>query len=345
MDDTSYTFESEFDKRYGLLTRKLIRLISEDSRAPILELSNTLGVSRRTVRERLIRAEKDLGIKYTAEFNENALNLTNPHLILAKFTNKPDWDEVSRILSSSYVPQLAVVMKGKYDLLIYANAVTSAEYVYWDKSTQIKLSKYGVSWHPSDVAHKQLGYFPLRNELIDRLEMDPKRKEMLKLINGNARITFSEISKKIGMHFNTVAYNFNKLMASGKIKRFTIAISPPKDLTIISLFSKYILSDGFEDDAGRIRKVYTTSGTDYPLISRYLMCAQLVGSYDFFNMGIFDSYDVAFKQAILQYKDIMKRHKAHVEYGCVERVILGALPLRSIDTKGEYNIIKWTVHQ
>ncbi len=343
MDDIDYNFESRYDENFSLLTRKLIRYISEDSRTSILELSKRLGVSRRTVRERLIRAEKELGISYTVEFNESAMGLANPHLILAKFTKKPDWNEVTRLLASSYIPQFAVGVKGKFDLLIYANAMTSGEYVHWDKGMQIMLSKYGVLWHPSDVAHKQLGFFPIRDELIDTLKLDKQHKEMLKILNTNSRATFSEISKRTGMHFNTVAYNFNKLVDSGIIKRFTISIKPPKDLIRIVFFSKYVLAEKFEDDAARIRKVYTTSGTEYPIFNRYQVCAQLVGSYDFFNMSIFDNYDTAYQQSIVQYKDVMKKHNVKVDYGQADLLLMGKWPLRSIDTKKEYNIIKWTV--
>ncbi|MDE1768053.1 MAG: AsnC family transcriptional regulator [Candidatus Micrarchaeota archaeon] len=343
--ESNYDFASKFDEGYSLPTRKLLRYLSEDARASILELSGKVGMSRRTVREKLRKAEQELGIKYTVEFNETALGLTSPHLILAKFIKKPDWDDVKRILGSSYIPQLAVAMKGKYDMLIYANATNSKEYVYWDKRVQIMLSKYGVLWHSSDVAHKQLGYFPIRNELIDRLTIDQEHKEILKLLNQNSRISFSDISKSIKMHFNTVAYNFNKIMQKQYVKRFTIAMTPPKNLTMMSFFSKYILSEKFEEDAAKVRKAYTTNGTDFPLTNRYIICAQLVGSYDFFNLSIFDNYDTAYKQSILYYKDIFKRHKARVEYGVVDRVLLGNLPLRSTDVKSEYNIIRWSVDQ
>ncbi|MDE1860190.1 MAG: Lrp/AsnC family transcriptional regulator [Candidatus Micrarchaeota archaeon] len=336
-------FGSKFDESYGILTRKMMRFISEDSRISILELSKKLGVSRRTARERLLKAEREFGIRYTVAFSETALQLSNPHIILVKFIKKPDWDEVARLLSSSYIPQIAAVVKGDYDMFIYANAITSKEYVHWDKGMQILLSKYGVAWHPSNVAHKQLGFFPLRNEILDRLAIDENYKKMLKLLNINSRITFSEISKRIGMHFNTVAYNFKKLVESGYIRRFTISLEQPRDLALISTFSKYILSEGFEDDATVIRKVYTSSGTEYPIISRYLLCTQLVGSYDSFVMGIFDNYNTAYKQAVVQYKSVMKRHKTKVECGQVQKVLLGRLPIRSIDTKKEYNTIKWTV--
>jgi len=343
MEETRSDFESKYDEEYGLLTRRLIRLISENSRMSILELSKKLEVSRRTVRERLYRAEKELGIKYTVEFDESALKLSNPHLILVTFAKKPDCSEVTRRLASSYIPQFASAVKGKYGLLIYANAATSGEYVHWDKSMQMLLSKYGVSWHTSEVAHKQLGFFPIRNELIDRLEMSQVHKNMLKLLNDNSRVTFSEISKRTGMHFNTVAYNFNKLVNSGIIKRFTISITPPSKLTRMSLFSKYVLTDKFEEDAVKMRKVYVSSGTEYPIFNRYLICAQLVGSYDFFNMSIFDNYDTAYRHAIADFRSTMKRQSATADYGQVDNLLLGRGSIRSIDAKQEHDIIRWIV--
>lgn len=340
--EISYDFPSKFDDQYSILTRKLMRLLSEDARMSILELSNNLRVSRRTVRERIARLEADLRLSYTIEFKESTLGLISPHLVLVKFRKKPDYDEITKILSSSYIPQLAATIKGRYDLLIYANAPTSDEYVRWDKGVQIKFSKYGVLWHSSDVAHKQLGYFPIRNELIDRLGITHEHREILKRLNSNSRMTFSEISKGIKIHFNTVAYNFNKIIQKDYIRRFTIAAALPKGLTPMSMFSKYTLEQGYENDAARIRKAYTTSGIDFPILNRYPVCTQLVGSYDFFNLGLFDSYETAYKHQILSYRENFKRHRARLEYGYIDKVLLGRLPLRSIDSKKEYNTIKWT---
>ena len=39
--DIDYDFPSRFDEKYGLLTRKLMRLLSEDARMSILELSGS----------------------------------------------------------------------------------------------------------------------------------------------------------------------------------------------------------------------------------------------------------------------------------------------------------------
>lgn len=338
--DIEYNFPSAFDEHYGLLTRKLVRMLSEDSRISILELSRKFGVSRRTIRERMQRMQKDIG--YTIEFNEREIGLTSPHLITLKFKKKPDYEEITRMLSESHIPQLAVTVKGRYDMLIYANATTSDDYVHWDKSLQIKLSKYGLHWHSSDVAHKQLGYFPIRNELIDQLDIEQVHKDMLKHLNWNARTTFSEMSKKMNMHFNTVAYNFNKLLKKKYISRFTISMARPPNLVLMSMFSKYVLENGYEEDSARARRAYMESGTEFPFLNRYQICAQLVGSYDFFSMGIFDDYDTAYLHQIRNTKEIFRKHNARLEYGTVEKVLLGRLPLRSVDAKKEYNVMKWT---
>lgn len=336
-------FKSEFDERYTAQSRMLLRIISENARESIVDMSRKLKVSRRTARVWLQKLTKDLGIRYTIEFNEDSLRLNSPHIILAKFVRRPDYDDVARILSSSYIPQLAVAMKGRYDLLIYANAISRSDYVHWDKSTQIKLAKYGVLWLASDVAHRQFGYFPMRNEIIDKTWIKPDLKMLLKILNADSRSTFSKISKETGMHFNTVAYNFNKLLKMKLLKRFTISMDPPpKNLTVMSLFSKYILAEGFESDAANIRKVYTSSGMPYPAVNRYLVCAQLVGSHDFFTIGAFDNYNTAYSEVVNRYRKNFRRYKATVDYGAVDRVLVGSLPFRSIDAKKEYKVIKWT---
>ncbi|MGC9157064.1 MAG: hypothetical protein ACP5GD_02690 [Candidatus Micrarchaeia archaeon] len=37
------------------------------------------------------------------------------------------------------------------------------------------------------------------------------------------------------------------------------------------------------------------------------------------------------------------KHKIRMEYAVVDKVLLGYLPIRSIDTAKEYKLIKWSV--
>lgn len=334
-------FKSEFNERYSLVSRKLLRALSEDSRRSISDLSKQLGLSRKTTKERLLKLEKELGVRYTVELNEDRLGVANPHLIMVRFSKKPDHEHLRRVFARSSIPQIVVAVKGTYDLFIYANAHSRDEYVHWDKSTQISLAEYGVSWYPAEVAHRQLGFYPLRNELIERIEMPQKYKSMLKILNTNGRASFQEISKQTGMHFNTVAYNYKKLLEMGYVKRFTLVMDKPADVTMMTLFDKYRISAEFEQDA-RATRAYFKADDENSLISRYIFVNELVGGNDFFCAGVFDSVDIARKRFMKPYKRAQAPDKPRTFYGAVDEVLLGSLPIRSLDTKKEYSTLVWS---
>lgn len=341
MAQIEYEFPSEFNEKYSLVSRKIVRMLSEDSRTSISDMAKNIKMSRQSIVERLGRLNEELGLHYTLELNEDALGLSDPHLILVTFTKKPDYDYIKKIFEKSHIPQLVAIFKNGYDMLIYANATSRQEYVHWDKSMQILLSEYGVLWRASEVAHRQLGFFPLRNELIEKLKLAPKYKEMIKLLNSNSRASFQELSKKLGMHFNTVAYNFKKLEGMGYIKRFTIMMGQQEKVCFMSNFGKYIISRSFEEDAARERKALM-SDDENSMVSRYILCCQLVGSYDFFSIGVFDNLKIALKHDIAYYKKAMANEKPRMEFGEIERVLVGSLPIRSLDAKKVFDTIKWT---
>ena len=337
-----YDFKSVFNEKWSPFVKKIIRMLSENSRISITEMAKILGVSRRTVEEKLKKAEKELGIKYTLELDENALGLNNPHLILIKFMSKPKREEIAKILLLSHIPQIAVMIDGTYDMFLYANAEDSNEYVYWDKTTQILLSEYKAQWLPSDLAFRHLGFFPIRNVLIERLKIPKMYKDILLLLNENSRMSFSEMSRKLGMKSNTLAYNFNKLLSSGYIKRFTIVMRNPPGVSMMSLFGKYIISKGFEEDSMSMRKEITFIDDKLPIISRCLFSAQLIGSFDFFFVGVYDNPKAGIEQLIKYYKQKFKRHKVKTMHGTIGNALVGYFPVRNLDVKKEFNMIRWT---
>ncbi len=336
-----YEFKSAFNEQYSLIARKILRMLSENSRATTSEMSKQLNISRQAIAKRLKKLESDLGISYTLELNEDKLGLSNPHIIFVKFGAKPDYEKIKELFLKSTVPQVVAKVSGKYDMFIYANATSRDDYVHWDKSTQILLSEYKTLWQPSELAHRQLGFFPLRNELIEGLDIPQKHKEMIKILNANSRASVQNISDSLGMHFNTAEYNFKKLLKMNYINRFTLTMKPRKDLTFMSIFGKYIISEDFESDAAIERKALMYDD-EYSMVSRYLMSAQLVGSFDWFSIGVFDNWKTAYESDVLYYKESMKRQGVRAEYGTIEEVLLGKLPIRSWDTKKHYNVLRWT---
>jgi DNA-binding Lrp family transcriptional regulator len=339
--DKGYEFASQFNERYSLFARKIIRVLSEDSRLSVTEISKMLNISRATAKKKLDSITKELGVRYALELDERKLGLVSPHLITIKFNKKPNYDKIRELLMKSYIPQTAVVTEGAYDMIIYANALSSSEYAHWDKSMRILLEEYGATWLPSEVVHRQLGFFPLRSEVIAKSPINEKYKPLLKALNGDSRLSIQQLSKALDMHFSTVKYNFDNLVKSGLIKRPTITFEMPKDICLMSFFSNYSPRAGYENSSATARLAFM-SDDQYPLISRYLVCAPLIGVHDFFTLGAFDNKSIAYSNDIMYHRRLFLKHGVKMGYAEVKRVLLGSLPIRSVDTKKEYKKIIWT---
>ena len=335
-------FHSAFNEKWGGLTREIICLLCEDSRMSVTEIAGRLGVSRKTVITRLKKAETALGIKYTLELDDVALGLTNPHIVAIKFKAKPDYTDIKHILESSHVPQLAVMVSGTYDMLVYANAENQNEYVFWDKTTRVVLSKYEAVWQASDLAFRHLGFFPIRNSLLERLRIPKRYLDMLLLLNENARMSVNEMSKRLGIKQRTLNYDFSKMLKMGYIKRFTLIMQKPVDTVMVPLFGKYAISAGFENDSMSMRKEITFRDDKLPIVSRCLFSAQLIGSYDFFFIGVYDDYETGYRQLVKYYKERFRKHSVNAIYGAAGETLLGTLPVRSLDPKKNFNMIRWT---
>jgi DNA-binding Lrp family transcriptional regulator len=333
--------KSEFNEKYSITARKVLRKVSNDSRAKITKIAVDLDVSRRTAMLKLEAMEKELKLHYILEFDEEKLGLNRPHLILAKFGEKPDWEKIKEMLNKSHIPQLAASVSGTYDMIIYANALSGMEYAHWDKSMQTLLSPYKVEWHSSEVVHRQLGFFPLRNELIEKTNIKAKYKKILSILNNNSRISFQELAKTLSMNVNTAVYNFNNLVKLGYIRSFTTTMDVPKNISLMTFFAKYTPSEGYESASASARAAFT-SDDENPLISRYLITAPLIGSYDFFTLGAFDNKEVAYKSDVLYHRNIFKRYNIKMLYGEIREILVGRLPIRSVDTKKEYKTLVWS---
>ena len=335
-----YEISSNFNEKYSIVTRKIIHALSTDGRISVSDIAQASGVSRRTVKSKIERLEKELGLHYTAEFDEKRLGLTNPHLVMVKFLKKPQPEKLTEALRKSYVPQFAAMTKGDFDMIISTNSFASRDYAHWDKGMQILLSEYGVSWHTSEIVHSQLGFYPIRDEVIDRLNVKERHKSILKALNGNGRIQLNKLAKALGTNASTVAYSLEYLKKEGYIKRFTITMEPPKDISFTAFFSKYSPSKGYEASSAMARKAFMYDDKN-PLISRFVICSALIGSYDFFTLSAYDSPEAAYAHNIKYHKESFRNQGLHLEHAQVEKVILGKLPIRSIEAAKEYRLLKW----
>ena len=337
-------FKSAFNDRYSILTRRIFRMLSSNSRSKITDIAEKLGVSRRTVALKLANMEKALGLHYTLELDEEMLGLRRPHLIAVKLNANPDYQKIKSILLRSYIPQLAATVSGRYDLLIYANAMSGTEYSRWDNTTRQLLAPYKAEWYSMEVVHRQLGFIPLRDTAIEKAKLPDKYRRMILVLNRNSRISFQELARELKMNANTAVYNFNALVKLGYVKSFASLINVPRSISLMTFFSKYIPAEGYENSSSIARKAFKADD-EISLVSRYLMAAPLIGSYDFFTIGAFDNYAVAYKEDILHHKKVQKKYIIKMLYGEIKDILFGKLPIRSVDTKSTYNTLVWTPEQ
>ena len=341
-----YGLESRFNKGHNTITRKIVEMLSDDSRTSIAEMSKVLGISRGTVSLWLKRAERAFGIRYTLDINEGKLGLENPHIILVKFAKRPEYGKIKEILDGSKPIQFAAKTKGDYDLLIYANTRSKIGYMNWDRRLRRELLvEYGGEWDTSDISFKSLGYLPLRGSAITSGIVPDKYKKMLALLNDNSRIPLNELSKELGLSYTATVYAFKRLMESGYVNRFTISLAPLEDVSLMSMAARFIPTSDYEGIDNLVRRFYTADDKD-PLISRYVIAMPLVGSYDFFTIGVFDNPEIAYKSNILAYKREFKRYnKIDIRYAGITEVLVGRLPLRSIDAAKEFKSIPVVVEE
>jgi DNA-binding Lrp family transcriptional regulator len=340
--DAEYQVESEFNKKYSLVSRRILGLLSHDARISISEMSKRLNVSRVTIVKKMKALEEEFDMRYTLELNEEALGLNSPHLILAKFKTKPDWAKVKELLGKWYIPQMAFRLKGSFDMLIYANAFSRSEYSYWDRSMRVAMSEYGVEWFPSEVAHRQLGFYPLRTMVLDGVKMDKRDREILKLLNENSRMSQQELAGKLNTKFATVSYALKKLLKKSLIEKLTISIDHVKPLSFMVTMSRFVPKKGFDSIGARSRLAYMEDDQD-PLISRYILASALVGSFEWFTIGVFDDFKTAYKYDVLYHKKVFEKFDLKLQYGEIEEVLLGRLPIRSVDVKKAYKLPLWII--
>lgn len=332
-----YENENEFNTRYSPLTNRIIRILSEDSRKSVTDIAKALSIHRKEAERRLRAVENEFRLKYTLDLNQSRIGLNSPHIIGIKLGKRISIKTVMDELNRYYIPQLVCATRGKYDLLVYANAYSKSEYVSWDRAMRRILAREDeLRWDTSEVTFRRFGFFPLTSRTIEHSKLSRRQKDMLKILNDNSRIPLIKMAKMLNMNYKTLVYSFNELLKAGYITRFTTIIPMRKEVTVIGVLIKYL---SMREDANlniNSSRLFT-SDSDNPLINRYLIKTSLLGAYDSFFMGAFDSMRKAMRYGVGAYKEVMRGIASdRIVVLNIREVLLGNLPIRSMDMKREY---------
>ena len=163
--------ERTLDEALGNEDILLLEALSMNSRLPHVRISSITGIPLHALEYRIKRLERILGIKYTLELNMNNLGFSE-YMILAKFiSDKPSHEAVRAALEKNPRVQLALAVKGTYDLIIFYeaenNTILSLDLDSIRSSSELK--DIESEWYITPIA-TSYGFVPLRQEFFDVLK-------------------------------------------------------------------------------------------------------------------------------------------------------------------------------
>jgi len=320
------------------VSMKIIRELCMDGRIPVSILAKRVGAARSTVIRKLKFLEREIGLRYTIEFNTQKLGLPFCYLISVRLRREFPPNELAELLSKSKIPQFAAICKGEFDLLIYATAKTNIDYIRWEYDVRSTLEDDLVSWKASHIVFARHGFFPIRSETLESLELPQLDKKMLIELNNNARISFKKLAKKTGCSLAQVRYKFKQLLKSGLIRRFTAVMLTPPLSNNIAYFLYYTFRKEHEEMSIRARNTILSEEELVPE-NTYCIVFETSGAADGCDWVAADDI----KTAYMHVKEIERIYQGNLrtESAAVIRPVLGMIPARSMDLRQVYDTSSW----
>ncbi len=333
-------FHSTFNDYYSVDTRRILRILSENSRTSVTEIASSVGLSGKTVKSKILKLENALSINYSVELNSELHHMPAAHLVVIEFKQPVDYEYVSALLSKSYIPQLAFSVKGGNYICVYAMSISTSDFTYWENTISIMLSKFGGKLVNSEIVFTHLGFIPVRKELIEHMELEPTLKKVLGSLVGNSRASMQSISRETGLHFNTVAYSINKLISKKIVRRFTLTTMPPEGSAMFSVLITLAPKEGFDDAVHEVRKELKTDD-DMPISNRYSFVSALEGNVNVSLLCTLDDNEDALRECVEKITRAYGKHLKLISFGRIDRVLVGNIPLRCVDSNEDYRVIDW----
>ncbi|MCL5239112.1 MAG: AsnC family transcriptional regulator [Candidatus Marsarchaeota archaeon] len=332
---------------FGMREKLMLRELSSDSRASVTRLAKIAKCSRVTAGKLVDVMSKELDIRFTLEVDLNTLGALDRHVIAIKLPKKPKLGVLEDLFAKEekYVHDVYLT-EGDFDLVVIATASNPIDYIVWETHLAEVLSPYTPNMKPSDISFLNFGYVPLNDSFVydirKEMKIDSSDRELLRLLNKDSRMSYSELGRQLNMNEDTVRYKVFKLKKSGIIKRFTIAVQRPPQSYILIFFEFWnYITPNYEERAAQDRAVLINADKDMPLLDTFQLSAPLTGSYGNFIMGIFNGKSEALRNAVNKHKKIYERDKVAIKQARIVKVLKGMLPLRNLDIKTNYLVVKW----
>lgn len=214
--------------------KKILIELIKNSRTPIKQLAKKVGVSREVANYRINNLVKEGIIKqFYTEINENLLGFERFGCAIqlkgiSETEEKRLMDDFSQ---SKYVTYLGpTIGRWNFAFDIIAKSREGLEEIFKELFSKYKdkIKKYVINSTPTER-----GFFPAKvfgsvfeenRRKLKKINITKIDLEILKLLRGNSRIEYSELSRSLNLTANAIKYRIKNLENSGVIDMYTIAI-------------------------------------------------------------------------------------------------------------------------
>lgn len=218
----------------------LMTCLTMNARLPARKIGEIVGMKESDIYYKLKMLEKQFKFEYSVQLFAPPVGYY-PYLVLIKFTDeKPTLEELKAAIDGEPRVQFSVLSKGEYDVIGYLleESPFMASRTVFKLRTNTILSKYRAVFYTTPISQRY-GYIHIRDEFFDQVlshkiankkninaENVPTLSErefvVLKELNANGVVNFTEIDKKHNFTKGTALYTYDKLKKRGVIVRSTI---------------------------------------------------------------------------------------------------------------------------
>ncbi|MCD6477103.1 MAG: winged helix-turn-helix transcriptional regulator [Candidatus Aenigmarchaeota archaeon] len=299
---------------------QIIKLLAENPRITISELSKKLNKSRATIKKKLSK----LKIKYILDLDKSKLNLDFNIIIKIKL-KKPIPE---KLLKLGNIPQFIALTKGDFDLFIYCCTNNPKIYDKWEIKTREKLNEYIDTWETCIILSERTGFFPLKNEI---LKSKTQTEKIIKILNQNSRTSLKQISKETKLSTPLIKYHLNKLIKSKLIKP-EITLSPELYPAQLILFRQVTFPKNFIEINKKSREFLKNH------LENISFSARTIGSWDHCLISVFKNLDDLYNFQ-KQFNQINEKRIRKTDSAIILKIISGNLYINPY--KKEYKIPKY----
>ena len=297
-----------------------------DSRASLKSVARNQNLSFHRISTALEELESKYEIYYTLNLDEMALGFPEGRLMTIKFKKMPSVDFLKDLFKKDIYLQNAYLATGDFDLLLHVVGLSHREFQDWQFTLRVKLASYGPNSKFSTVDAYEIGFFPLKNDLLEKnTTLDPTWIRVLKLLNENSRIKFKDIVKKSGLSPRSVVYIMKQLEAKKIIRKYSALIqNVDKKLTcaygISVLFTDehQNLFRGFAKEL--MKEDFHESTTDYAFFS------VTSGGYDLFAICSFKDGEVLSKRGPELIQNLWTQEEPKIDRAILTGLLVGKWP-------------------